>query len=347
MLKYDFADQKILVRYAVDAYLGDVAKALMQAHGIDSTDLAPLVNRHKNMDIKGDSPFRILPSNTPVTVIHGGCHIPHAATLELTTRAEHSHAPDNIECKMPEFWISQTLSYHLCFHREKVDESSRSTIFNCIRLIPMGELLTAWEKTNAEKLRALGHILVQVREAAKELGGSCIVSSDGAERASLSVSRAEEEEAPALPEYMQSLFTPIKNKTVDVPIGKEELAITENTAGQDATRKRKYGTNDAPELTSSPPARRIAPNSTFRAPGETSIPTENGKLATTASTPPRDGTRKRKIDGEHAPELTDPSSTKRVLGSKLRAPRQADTSIKEEEPSVKIKDEPVDTEMVI
>ena len=268
VVKYDFADQTILLRYAVDAYLGDLDKSLMQAHGIEDTDAGPLVKRHKNMTTKQDSSSKILPSNTPVTVIDGGRHVPHAATLELTTRVQHSQAPDSIEQKMPDLWFSQTLNYHLCFHRQTKNGSTRSTIFDCIRLIPTGDLLIGWEKTNAEKLRALAHVLGQVIKAAKELRGSCIVTSDGIDGGSLKVIRAEGEEVPALPEDMQSLFLPIKNEAVDVPMKQEEVAITASTAGQDGTRKRKYGTEDAPELTDSPSAQRRALNSEFRTPGQ-------------------------------------------------------------------------------
>ena len=42
-VKYNFANQTILLRYAVDAYLGDLAKSLMQTDGIENTDPGPLV----------------------------------------------------------------------------------------------------------------------------------------------------------------------------------------------------------------------------------------------------------------------------------------------------------------
>lgn len=180
VVKYEFAGQTILLRYAVDAYIEDIAKELMQADGIEDPDPGPLVKRHKNM-IEGDPSWKTLPRNTPVTVIGGGRHIPHAATLELTTRTHHNQAPDSIEHKMPDSWISQTLNYHLCLHREKKDGPTRSTVFDRIRIVPMGELLLGWEKTNAEKLRALAHVLRRVIKAAKALGESCIVSSGGRE----------------------------------------------------------------------------------------------------------------------------------------------------------------------
>ena len=112
---------------------------------------------------------------------------------------------DSIEHKMPDSWISQTMNYHLCFHRQQGFGPSRSTVFGRIRQVPVGKLLIGWEKANAEKLRALAHILGDVIKAAKEIGSSCIVSCSGSEGAPLGVFKAGREEVPALPEDMQSL----------------------------------------------------------------------------------------------------------------------------------------------
>lgn len=342
VVKYDFADQTILLRYAVDAYLGDLAKLPKQADGIEDTGLEPLVRQHKKRNIKGSYHSKFLSSNTPVTVIDGGCHIPHAATLELSTRGEgqYSQAPDSIEQKLPNFWISQTLNYLLCLHNESRDRSNRSTNFNHIRRISIGNLLIAWEQSNAERLRALARVLGQVVKAAQELGGSCIVSSDGSQGSSLKVSRDEAEEIPALPLDMQSLFLPIKDETTDVPIKQEEVTMTATTASPDGTRKRKFGTEDAPEVTDLPPARRTALDSSFRTFGEVNATAPTGAKA-------HEGTRKRKLDAEDASELTDSHISRRTaLNSSFRTPgSQAITPIKDEEPSVKVKDEAEDSEM--
>ena len=313
VVKYAFAGETILLRHAVDAFLGDVAEALMQAEGIESTDMGPWVKQQKNVDFKGNPPSKTLPDNTPVTVIDGGRHIPHTSILELTTRSEESRGPDIIERKMPDFWISQTLNYHLCMHREKWDESSRSTIFNRIRLVPMGDLLLGWEADNAEKLRALAHALRQVIEAAKELGESCVVSFDGREGASLNVSRAEVEEVPVLPEDMQSLFLPIKNDGVDSSVKMEEGTMSASTADRESTRtrKRKRNTEDAPASAGSPSAKKVALSSIIHSREKAAVLTQDGELATTAGMAPIDGTRKRKLDTEDAPEQTDPHPARR------------------------------------
>ena len=251
VVRYEFAEQKILLRYAVDAYRGGFAEALMQADGIEDTDSGPLVKPHKHLNIKGKPHSKRLPTRTPIKIINGGRRIPHAATVELTTRAQHNPTADSIEHKMPDSWISQTLNYHLCFHRPLMAGSSKLTIFDRIEHVPMGVLLIDWEKSNAEKLDALAHILGDVIKAAKELGGSGIVSCDGSKGGTLKVSRDEREEIPALPEDMQSLFAPIKNEAADMPIKQGEVANRVNTAGQDRIRNQKYNTGGALEPTDS------------------------------------------------------------------------------------------------
>lgn len=341
VVKYDFADQTILLRYAVDAYLGDLDDLRMQSNSNEDIDLGPLTKQHRTIDMRGVPPSKILPSDTPVRVVSGGRHIPHAATVELTTRSNYGQAPDNIQQKLPNFWISQTLRYLLCFHREsKSGSNRRSTNFDRIRLISMGNLLVDWEQSNAERLRALANVLGQVIKAAQELGGSCIISSDGSQRSSLKVSRDEAKEVPALPKDMQSLFLPIKDEITDVTIKQDEVAMTATPASPDGTRKRKYGTDDAPEVTGLPPAKRTALDSSYRAFGKVSI-------ATPTITTAYGGTRKRKLDAEDASELTDVRvSRSREFSSSFCTPGlQGVTTIKEEESSVKVKDEVVDSEM--
>ena len=236
VVRYEFAEQRILLRYAVDAYRDSFAEALIAAEGMEDTDPGPLVKPHRHLNIKGKPHCKRLPTGTPIKIINGGRRIPHAATLELTTRAQHNPTADSIERKIPDCWISQTLNYHLCFHRPQTAGSSKSTIFDRIEYIPMGVLLIDWEKSNASKLRALAQDLREVIEAAKELGWCCIVSCDGREGGMVKVSRAKREEVPALPEDMQSLFAPIENNAVGMPIKQGEIANRVTTAGQDDTQ---------------------------------------------------------------------------------------------------------------
>ena len=337
VVRYDFAGQTILLGYAVDAYLPDLAKTDMQ----DDDIAAPLVKPYKNMNIK------TLPANTTVTARNSGRHIPHAAILELTTRAQLSRAPDSIESNLPEFWISQTLNYHLCLHRERYDGSTRSTIFDCIRIIPMGVLLIGWEEANEEKLRALAHLLEQIVKAAKELGGSCTVSSRGNKEEPLKLTRAKGEQEPALPEDMRSLFLPVRNEAADLPTEQEEAAATARTADRyGGPRKRKPGTEHAPERAGSPPpARRIALDSAFRGPREAAaaVPALDGEVAGTNVC---DGTRKRKLDAELLADRPPPCARRRALDGEFRVPPGPRVAVVEEEgPGVGVGDEMVDSEM--
>ena len=334
VVKYGFADQTILLRYAADAYLGDLAKMSMRAEGFDEYSPEALVKRHKDTRSDGNHLSKTLPTDTPVAVTEGGRLIPHAATLELTTRAQNSQALDSIARKTPDFWISQTLNYHLCFHRETEEGTAHSTIFDRIRLIPMGELLTHWEKTNAERLRGLKLILTQVVKAAKDLGGSCIVRSDGSRRASLEVSRDEEKQVPALPEDMRCLFLPVDNKAIDILIKQEDVTMTD--------------IDDAPQKRGSPPARRLALDASLCTHEEVAGPTQNGNTATTASTVIYYDTRKRKWDAEAALEPDDlPPARRRALNAEYRPSGKAIAPTQKDEPSVTIKDEPLDSEMVM
>ena len=331
VMQYELAGQTILLRYAADAYLGD---RFMHAESLDEYPPEALVKRHKDKGFQGNLLSETLPTNTLVAVTEGGRIVPHAATLELNTEAQNSQALDSIAHKTPDFWISQTPNYHLCFHRETQEGTAHSTSFDCIRLIPMTDLLIQWEESNAEKLRGLGRILEQVIKAAKDLGGSCIVRSDGSQQSSLEVSRAEGEQVPALPENMQCLFLPIDNKAVDILIEQEDVAMTD--------------TDDAPKERGSPPATRLALDARLCTHQEVARTTQNTKTAATASTVIYDDTRKRKWNAEDALEPDDlPLARRRALNAEYRTPGNDIARTQKEVLSVKMNDEPLDSEMVM
>ena len=333
VVKYEFAGQTILLRYAADAYSGDLATKFMHADGLDGYPPEVLVKRHKDTRFDGNPLSKTLPTDIPVAVTQGGRLIPHEATLELTTRAQNSQALDSIARMTPDFWISQTLNYHLCIHRETEEGTARSTIFSRIRLIPMGELLIQWEETNAEKLRGLKLVLAQVIKAAKDLGGSCIVRSDGSQRASLEVSRSEGTQVPALPEDMQCLFLPTDDEAIDNLIEQEDVAMTDIDNG--------------PQKIGSPPAR-PALDASLCTRQQVAGATRNGETATTASTVTYDDTRKRKWDAQDALEPDDlPPARRRALNAEYRTPGKAIAPIRREEPSATIKNEPLDSEMLM
>ena len=331
VVQYDFAGQTILLRYAADAYLRD---RFMHDKGFDEYPPEALVKRHKDTGLQGNPLSKTLPTDTPVAVTEGGRFIPHAATLELTTRAQNSQALDSIARKTPDFWISQTLNYHQCFHRETEEGTAHSTIFDRIRLIPMGELLIHWEKTNAEKLRGLKHVLEQVIKAAKDLGGSCIVRSNGSQRASLEVSKAEGTQVPVLPKDMQCLFLPIDDKAIDIPIEQEDTTMTD--------------TDDDTQKIGSIPAKRLALDASLCTHQESAGTTQNGKIEATASTVTYDDTRKRKWDPQDALGPDDlPPARRRALYAEYRTPGKAVGPMQRQELSATTRDESLDSEMVM
>ena len=346
VVKYDFAGETILLRHAVDAYLADLARSSMPANGNESTDSGLLVKRHEDMNMNNKKllPSQTIPRRSRITVAKGGCHIPHAATLEFTTRSAYSREPDSIERKIPGSWISQTPNLHLCIHTEQLDTSSPSTVFNLIRYVPMARLLNSWEDANAEKLRALASVLTQIRKAAEALGGSCIVSSDGGEGATLTVSRAERGKVPELPEDMQSLFYSIKKEAKDMVTEQTQVNMPTSTTYQNGTGKRKYGTTNTPERTTSPPLKKIALNSIHHHPTEDPILLKDGELTTGARTTIYDGTRKRKLDAEDALERTvSPPARRRALNARFCTYGKWDSPIKQEESGMMVKDEPPDS----
>ena len=317
-MQYEFAGQTILLRYAADAYSGDLATTSMQAAGLDIYPPEILVKRHKDTGFDGSPLSKTLPTDIPVAVTQGGRLIPHAATLELTTRAHNSEALDSIVRKTPDFWISQTQNYHLCFHRETEEGTAHSTIFDRIRIIPMAELLIHWEETNAEKLCGLKHVLEQVMKAAKDLGGSCIVRSDGSQRASLEVSRSEGEQVPALPEDMRCLFLPSDKKAGDILIEQEDVTMTD--------------TDDAHQQKGSPPTRNLASDASLCTHQDVAGPNQSEKTATTASNVTYDDTRKRKWSAEDALEPDDlPPARRRALNAEYRTPGNAIARTQKEE----------------
>lgn len=194
--------------------------------------------------------------------------------------------------------------------------------------------MISWEKNNADNLRGLKHVLEQVIKAAKDLGGSCTVWSDGSQRASLRILRAEGTQVRALPEDMRCLFLPIDNKAVDILIEQEDVAMTDN--------------DDGPQKIGSPSARRLALDASLCTHQELPGSTQSDKTATTASTMTKDDTRKRKWDAQDALEPDDlPPARRRALNAEYRTPGKAIAPIRRDEPSATIKDELLDSEMVM
>lgn len=129
IVSYDFGGLKFLVRFAVDAFFEDRAQELMRADGTEPLDLGCLVKNLKATTLEDPAPP---PSRwdyslrSSVNIFNGGQKIPHAATLEMTTRSEWSRQKHNaqpLQQKLADLWISQTPNYIEAWHKDKFHKS--------------------------------------------------------------------------------------------------------------------------------------------------------------------------------------------------------------------------------
>ena len=218
ILHYEFGGLKFLVRSCIDAYLKDHAQALMPAESQpNQIDPEPLASWVKALSL--DEPARPNSSSpfNRLVVIQRGRNIPHGATLELTTRSKNSRFPFNMEQKMPDLWLSQTPHFIMAYHENVGHPKSnpRRSRFKDIIVEPMREKLVEWEAGNMETLQKLVSVLEKVVEAVKQFQAPCVVSFDGEEAVSLTISKAEGGHLPSLPKELQALFVPAQAKADD------------------------------------------------------------------------------------------------------------------------------------
>ena len=259
VVRYILGGMTFLVRSSVDAYLrdrdrvGDSSKS-ESADGDDADvegknvkdekeEEEELTDYVQSLSLDEPTPSFRLAQTASVVVIPGGRHIPHAATLEMSTRAKFAFK-DLCARKMPDLWISQTANFLEAFHTYDLngkdsDDGSYESVgsynpgrghqgrywrgggrsasskprasttnlarFTDIRIKPLAQELAAWETANAEKLGLLIMVIKKVIGAAKRLRGTCLVTFDGKDRA-LKVRRAEEEKVPGLPDELRVCF---------------------------------------------------------------------------------------------------------------------------------------------
>ena len=227
VVRYVFGGMTFLVRSAVDAYLRDRVEGVERADGDKRTDGEDLVDFVKALSLDEPPPsFRSMRTAT-VAVIPGGRQIPHAATLELSTRSNRARNADLCAQKMPDLWISQTANFLGAYHtynyftgfgprgsrkwrggrsgRANRGSLPRLTRFTDIKIKPLKDELVAWETANAKKLSLLVVVIKKVVEVSKQLDGNCVVSFDGEKRV-LVVSQAKEGEVAGLPQELQDYF---------------------------------------------------------------------------------------------------------------------------------------------
>lgn len=112
VVRYVFGGMTFLVRSAIDAYLPDRVEELELADGDKQARLTDFV---KAMSLSEPTPSLSV-FTARVAVITGGGPIPHAATLELSTRSNWAPKIDLLARKLPDLWISQTANFMEAYH---------------------------------------------------------------------------------------------------------------------------------------------------------------------------------------------------------------------------------------
>lgn len=115
VVRYVFGGMTFLVRSAIDAYLRDRVEELEPADGDKQTSPEELTDFVKAMSLGEPAPSLSV-FTASVAVIPGGRPIPHAATLELSTRFKWAPKVDLLARKLPDLWISQTASFMEAYH---------------------------------------------------------------------------------------------------------------------------------------------------------------------------------------------------------------------------------------
>lgn len=119
VVRYVFGGMTFLVRSAIDAYFRDRVEEIELADD-DDGDKQTTVPEELTDFVKAMSLGEPTPSlsvfTASVAVIRGGRSIPHAATLELSTRSKWAPKGDLLARKLPDLWISQTANFMEAYH---------------------------------------------------------------------------------------------------------------------------------------------------------------------------------------------------------------------------------------
>lgn len=206
IVSYDFGGLRFLLRYCVDAFLKEEAKedvgnsATKEATGplVDST--LPGFQSDPAPNVAG-----------PIKIIKGGCSVPNAAMLELSTRHMKRNRHCQLEVKLPWMWISQTQNFIDALYRKRGPwQSTEKVYFDKIDIMEVGNYVNIWERMHASQLQMLAAVLKDVIKAAKEFGCPCIVRFGGhnaGRQAVLTVSKAEDEEIASLSKDLEDLLS--------------------------------------------------------------------------------------------------------------------------------------------
>ena len=225
ILQYQFGDLKCLVRNAVDAYLPNEAGTIMYPQVDNKEAEEDLVAWMKAASLDRAAPTTNNAFNKRVTVKKGGRDISHEAKLELVTRKHIS--PFEIEERMPDLWISQTVNFLVCRYRTqwlKMQPTQPSVaIFDNITHLKLAGKIHDWETTHQETLQKLATVLKGILKAAKGFKNACIVSFSGEKGAPLMIKEVTDDEpsrVPSLSLKAKSLFE--NAKTATEPVKRQE-----------------------------------------------------------------------------------------------------------------------------
>lgn len=185
IVEYGFGGLRLLVRSAVDAYLGD--SALMPKPGIDGQDKVGQESVVKSMRptaLDSVTPSAIANPKVPgLTIIPGDCNIPHTAVAEFATRAIYGKTPFALSQKMLDLWFAQTPNYIKAAYQNGGTKWSRARVlqprvaeFVNIDILPMKEKLAEWAAENAKTISMFLAVLRQVLDAAREMKAPSLVS---------------------------------------------------------------------------------------------------------------------------------------------------------------------------
>lgn len=228
ILQYQFGDLKCLVRNAVDAYLPNEAANAMDPQGGNKKAEEDLVAWMKAASLDRAAPTTNNAFNKRVTVKKGGRDISHEAMLELVTRKHTS--PFEIEERMPDLWISQTVNFLVCRYRTqwlKMQPTQPSVaIFDNITHLKLAEKIHEWETTHQDTLQKLAAVLKRILKAAKGFKKACIVSFSGEKGAPLIIKEVTDDEpsrVPSLSLKAKALFD--SAKTATEPVKRQEPVV--------------------------------------------------------------------------------------------------------------------------
>ncbi|KAK5090132.1 hypothetical protein LTR05_000301 [Lithohypha guttulata] len=157
VLRYDLAGFKCVVRGECDAYLPD------KLHEFQSRQPAcEASEKHEEKTEAGCSSTaaqeKVLTSTASLTLLSGGCDIPHDALVSIETRASYNQRDPARGYQLPRLWLRRTPNLMTAIHVFGIFEKHNRSIRN----VKAG--VKAWETENTETISKLRNILQKLVE---------------------------------------------------------------------------------------------------------------------------------------------------------------------------------------